>query len=121
MTITPSPPEKTTSATYKGPVCRGDWSLGNNCKICERCIATRPAMTITPEVLEKAEMIAQLRQLARKQEGYGMSFSDPSPRDGGIASINLYGDRAKAAIWLFKNADRIAAALLKAKEAGDGR
>lgn len=58
-----------------------------------------------------AEMVNHLRQLARKQEGYGMSFSDPSPRGGGTASINLYGDRAKAAIWLFKNADRIADAL----------
>lgn len=43
---------------YKGPVCRGSWALGNNCKICERCIATkptnpRPPMTeITPEALE---------------------------------------------------------------------
>lgn len=53
-------------------------------------------------------MIQHLRQLARKQEGYGMSFSDPSPRDGGATSIHLYGDRAKAAIWLFKNASCIA-------------
>ena len=43
---------------YKGPVFRGSWALGNNCKICERCIATkptnpRPPMTeITPEALE---------------------------------------------------------------------
>lgn len=60
---------------------------------------------------DNTEMVQHLRQLARKQDGYGMSFSDPSPRQGGTASINLYGDRAKAAIWLFKNADRIADAL----------
>lgn len=55
------------------------------------------------------DMIAQLRQLARKQEGYGMSFTDD--RHG--ASLNLYGDRARAAIWLFKNADRIADTLAR--------
>lgn len=27
---------------YKGPICRGSWSLGNNCKTCERCIDTKP-------------------------------------------------------------------------------
>lgn len=30
---------------YKGPVCRGCWALGNNCKICERCVATKPTTT----------------------------------------------------------------------------
>ena len=56
----------------------------------------------------KDEMIKQLRLLKTKEEGVGMSFSDPSPSRGGMASINLYGDRARAAIWLFKNADQIA-------------
>ena len=27
---------------YTKPVCRGAWALGNNCKTCEKCIATRP-------------------------------------------------------------------------------
>lgn len=72
------------------------------------------AMT-TPTEQSITEMIAQLRQLVTKQEGYGMSFSDPAR--GGMASINLYGDRAKAAIWLFKNADNIAEALARRIEA----
>ncbi len=43
--------------TYKGPVCRGSWSLGNNCKVCERCIATKPtAMTDRTKALD--ELIA---------------------------------------------------------------
>lgn len=69
MTITPSLPEKTTSATYKGPVCRGDWSLGNNCKICERCIATQPAMTITQEALEKAIILALSTHSGQQDKG----------------------------------------------------
>lgn len=28
---------------YKNPVCRGCWSLGNNCGHCERCIETKPS------------------------------------------------------------------------------
>ena len=27
--------------TYKKPVCRGSWLIGNNCKTCERCIETK--------------------------------------------------------------------------------
>lgn len=56
------------------------------------------------------EMIKQLRILVTKQEGYGMSFSDPS-RTNGTPSINLYGNRAKSAIWLFKNAENVASVL----------
>lgn len=33
------------NAQYKGPVCRGCWALGNNCRICERCVATKPTTT----------------------------------------------------------------------------
>lgn len=84
----------------------------------EICRALRTGQLILAQPSEThAEMVKQLRQLARKQEGYGMSFSDPSPREGGMASINLYGDRAKAAIWLFKNADRIADVLSVASKA----
>lgn len=85
------------------------------------CNAYRSGQLVpVPSAEAAAEMVAQLRKLARKQEGYGMSFSDPSPRAGGMTSINLYGDRAKAAIWLFKNADRIADAVLAAMK-GDGK
>lgn len=70
--------------------------------------ALRAQPTPEPASSELGEMIEQLRQLARKQDGYGMSLHD---QRGGSASINLYGDRARAAIWLFKNANRIADAL----------
>lgn len=44
-------------AGYKGPVCKGCWSLGNNCKICERCIATKPA-TPVPDHVEAVDQEA---------------------------------------------------------------
>jgi len=56
------------------------------------------------------EMITQLKILKTKQEGYGMSFHNPQ-RGNGTPSLNLYGDRAKSAIWLFTNAETIAQAL----------
>lgn len=34
---------------YKGAVCRGCWALGNNCGSCERCIATKPDMSLAYE------------------------------------------------------------------------
>jgi hypothetical protein len=37
---------------YKNPVCRGCWTLGNNCGTCERCIETRP----TPKPITAAEV-----------------------------------------------------------------
>lgn len=56
------------------------------------------------------EMITQLKILKTKQEGYGMSFHNPQ-RGNGTPSLNLYGDRARSAIWLFTNAETIAQAL----------
>jgi hypothetical protein len=34
---------------YKGAVCRGCWELGNNCGKCEKCIATKPDMSLAYE------------------------------------------------------------------------
>lgn len=66
---------------------------------------TRIASTPTAEPDEGlVEMISQLRQLARKQEGYGMAMRN----DRHESSLNLFGDRAKSAIWLLQNAERIA-------------
>jgi len=56
------------------------------------------------------EMITQLNILKTKQEGHGMSLHNPS-RGNGTPSLNLYGDRAKSAIWLFLNAENIAKTL----------
>lgn len=68
---------------------------------------TRPTPPTEPAG-DVAEMINQLRRLAAKQEGYGMSLHHGAAR---TASLNLYGDRAKAAIWLLQRADDIADAL----------
>lgn len=48
---------------YKGPVCRGCWQLGNNCKICERCIETKPTTlaTRTDATPVAVEMVAELQ------------------------------------------------------------
>lgn len=27
---------------YKGKICKGSWSFGNNCKTCEKCVDTNP-------------------------------------------------------------------------------
>lgn len=34
---------------YKGAVCKGCWELGNNCGGCEKCIATKPDMSLAYE------------------------------------------------------------------------
>lgn len=47
---------------YTGPVCKGSWALGNNCKVCERCLATKPAMTTCPPDELPAAAIENLRQ-----------------------------------------------------------
>ena len=33
---------KPTVTKYSGPICRGSWALGNNCKVCARCLETKP-------------------------------------------------------------------------------
>lgn len=40
---------KETTMKYEGTICRGSWSLGNNCKTCEKCIDTKPKETIVKE------------------------------------------------------------------------
>ncbi|MDF0543311.1 hypothetical protein PX699_13215 [Sphingobium sp. H39-3-25] len=55
-----------------------------------------------------AEMVKMLNQLADKQDGYGMSYRY---RGDSNDQFNVWGDRARAAIWLFQNARKIAAAL----------
>lgn len=42
---------------FKGPVCKGDWAIGNNCQICERCVATRPTATAPVGAGEVAERV----------------------------------------------------------------
>lgn len=46
-------------AQYKGPVCRGSWALGTACKVCERCLATRPA-----PAADAADLARRLRESA---------------------------------------------------------
>ena len=42
---------------FKNPVCRGSWVFGNNCKVCERCIATHPGRASTPSDLSPHALI----------------------------------------------------------------
>ena len=75
----------------------------------DKILSALPAPVALPQAGAVEEMIQQFNQLADKEEGVGMSYSMPC--GGGIGSFNVYGRRAKAAIWLFNNARRIANAL----------
>lgn len=54
-----------TDKQYKGPVCRGSWVLGNNCKICERCVATKPTTTEPRDAEAIAKIDAALKEAGR--------------------------------------------------------
>lgn len=48
---------------YKNPVCRGCWTLGNNCGTCERCIEskeTKPGKSPTPPTAKNIEKVNRL-------------------------------------------------------------
>lgn len=61
---------------YKNPVCRGCWSLGNNCKICEKCIDTRETKQKNSPVENHFEQITK-SVFPQVFNPNGISFSFP--------------------------------------------
>lgn len=68
---------------------------------------TRDTTTYDKDGNNRHEFVRQLRTLATKEEGVGHSYSKGGSGRG-MSSINLYGNRADSAIWLFQRANDIA-------------
>lgn len=62
---------KSEEPKYKNPICKGCWSLGNNCKTCEKCIDTKPAIQPLRE--------GKTKSLNKASTGQGRQAPPPKP------------------------------------------